>query len=80
MTYTFQRPGGDHAKVTAPLDEYSRRSAPSRSTPALAAVSAIHTYVSGTPLVVNCNQNFFGAGANARCSCGRRGPFRKTLR
>jgi len=31
-------------------------------------VSAIHTYVSGTPLVVNCNQNFFGAGSNARCS------------
>ena len=31
-------------------------------------VSAIHTYVSGTPLSINCNQNFFGAGANARCS------------
>ena len=31
-------------------------------------VSAIHTYVSGTPLVVNCSQNFFGAGSNARCS------------
>ncbi len=31
-------------------------------------VSAIHTYVAGTPLVVNCNQNFFGAGSNARCS------------
>ncbi|MDQ6701221.1 MAG: TonB-dependent receptor [Acidobacteriota bacterium] len=31
-------------------------------------VSAIHTYVSGTPLMINCNQNFFGAGANARCS------------
>ncbi len=31
-------------------------------------VSAIHTYVSGTPLVFSCNQNFFGAGQNARCS------------
>ncbi|MBM3784172.1 MAG: hypothetical protein FJW30_07410 [Acidobacteria bacterium] len=31
-------------------------------------VSAIHTYVSGTPLVVNCSQNLFGAGSNARCS------------
>src|SRR6266567_3628364 len=31
-------------------------------------ISAIQTYVSGTPLVINCNQNFFGAGANARCS------------
>jgi hypothetical protein len=31
-------------------------------------LSAIHTYVSGTPLMINCNQNFFGAGANARCS------------
>lgn len=31
-------------------------------------VSGIHTYVSGTPLVVNCNQNFFGAGNSARCS------------
>ena len=31
-------------------------------------VSAIHTYVSGSPMVVNCNQNFFGAGNNARCS------------
>ncbi|MBI2689215.1 MAG: TonB-dependent receptor [Acidobacteria bacterium] len=31
-------------------------------------ISAIHTYVSGTPLVVNCSQNFFGAGSNARCS------------
>ncbi len=31
-------------------------------------VSAIHTYVSGTPLAISCNQNFFGAGANARCS------------
>ncbi|WP_031496225.1 TonB-dependent receptor [Bryobacter aggregatus] len=31
-------------------------------------VSAIHTYVSGTPLMITCGQNFFGAGANARCS------------
>ena len=31
-------------------------------------VSAIHTYVSGAPLVVNCSQNFFGAGSNGRCS------------
>jgi hypothetical protein len=31
-------------------------------------VSGIHTYVSGTPLWVSCNQNFFGAGSNARCS------------
>jgi len=31
-------------------------------------VSAIHTYVSGTPLWVACSQNFFGAGNNARCS------------
>ena len=31
-------------------------------------VSAIHTYVSGTPLVINCGQNFFGAGSNGRCS------------
>jgi hypothetical protein len=31
-------------------------------------VSAIHTYVSGTPLVINCAQNFFGAGQNGRCS------------
>ena len=31
-------------------------------------VSAIHTYVSGTPLTINCNQNFFGAGSNPRCS------------
>ncbi|HJZ98446.1 MAG TPA: hypothetical protein VKE70_18175, partial [Candidatus Solibacter sp.] len=30
-------------------------------------VSAIHTYVSGTPLVIGCGQNFFGAGSNARC-------------
>ena len=30
--------------------------------------SAIHTYVSGTPLAISCNQNFFGAGQNARCS------------
>jgi hypothetical protein len=31
-------------------------------------VSAIHTYVSGTPLMISCGQNFFGAGSNARCS------------
>ena len=31
-------------------------------------VSAIHTYVSGTPLWIGCSQNFFGAGSNARCS------------
>jgi hypothetical protein len=31
-------------------------------------VSGIHTYVSGTPLWISCNQNFFGAGNNARCS------------
>ena len=31
-------------------------------------VSAIHTYVSGTPFVIGCNQNFYGAGSNARCS------------
>ena len=31
-------------------------------------ISAIHTYVSGTPLWISCNQNFFGAGSNARCS------------
>lgn len=31
-------------------------------------VSAIHTYVSGTPLMINCGQNLFGAGQNARCS------------
>jgi hypothetical protein len=31
-------------------------------------ISAIHTYVAGAPLVVNCNQNFFGGGNNARCS------------
>ena len=31
-------------------------------------VSAIHTYVSGTPLVINCAQNFFGAGNSGRCS------------
>ena len=31
-------------------------------------VSGIHTYVSGTPLWISCNQNFFGAGSNARCS------------
>lgn len=44
------------------------------SNPILSAVlgnwkaSAIHTYVSGTPLTITCNQNFFGAGANPRCS------------
>jgi hypothetical protein len=26
------------------------------------------SYVSGTPLVINCGQNFFGAGSNGRCS------------
>lgn len=31
-------------------------------------VSAIHTYVSGTPLWISCNQNLFGAGQNQRCS------------
>ena len=31
-------------------------------------VSAIHTYVSGTPLAIGCGQNFFGAGNSARCS------------
>ena len=31
-------------------------------------ISAIHTYVSGSPMAVNCNQNFFGAGSSARCS------------
>ncbi|HJZ95487.1 MAG TPA: carboxypeptidase regulatory-like domain-containing protein [Candidatus Solibacter sp.] len=31
-------------------------------------VSGIQTYVSGTPLWISCNQNFFGAGSNARCS------------
>jgi hypothetical protein len=31
-------------------------------------ISGIHTYVSGTAMVINCNQNFFGAGNNARCS------------
>ncbi len=31
-------------------------------------VSAIQTYVSGTPLMINCNQNLYGAGQNARCS------------
>ena len=31
-------------------------------------VSAIHTYVSGTPFVISCNQNFYGAGSAARCS------------
>jgi hypothetical protein len=31
-------------------------------------VSAIHTYLSGTPLWISCNQNLFGAGQNQRCS------------
>ncbi|MBL8173423.1 MAG: TonB-dependent receptor [Bryobacterales bacterium] len=31
-------------------------------------VSAIHTYVSGTPLWMSCSQNLYGAGQNARCS------------
>ena len=31
-------------------------------------VSAIHTYVSGTPLVFTCGQNLFGAGGHVRCS------------
>jgi hypothetical protein len=31
-------------------------------------VSAIHTYVSGTPLAISCNQNLFGAGQNQRCN------------
>jgi hypothetical protein len=31
-------------------------------------VSAIHTYVSGTPLWMSCSQNLFGAGQNQRCS------------
>jgi len=31
-------------------------------------ISALHTYVSGTPLAIGCNQNFFGAGQNQRCS------------
>ena len=31
-------------------------------------VSAIHTYLSGTPLWIGCNQNLFGAGQNQRCS------------
>ena len=31
-------------------------------------VSAVHTYVAGTPLWVSCGQNFFGAGSNARCN------------
>jgi hypothetical protein len=30
-------------------------------------VSALHTYVSGTPLWMSCNQNLFGAGQNQRC-------------
>lgn len=45
-----------------------------RMHPALNAVignwklSAIHTYVSGTALMISCGQNFFGAGSSARCS------------
>jgi len=31
-------------------------------------VSGIHTYVSGTPLWISCNQQLFGAGQNQRCS------------
>jgi hypothetical protein len=31
-------------------------------------VSGIHTYVSGTPLAISCNQQLFGAGQNQRCS------------
>ncbi|MFN7936657.1 MAG: TonB-dependent receptor [Bryobacteraceae bacterium] len=31
-------------------------------------VSALHTYVSGTPLWMSCSQNLFGAGQNQRCS------------
>jgi hypothetical protein len=31
-------------------------------------LSAIHSYVSGTPLVFNCGQNLYGAGASARCN------------
>jgi hypothetical protein len=32
-------------------------------------VSAIHTYVTGTPPWISCNQNLFGAGCqNARCN------------
>lgn len=31
-------------------------------------VSALHTYVSGTPLWMSCSQNLYGAGQNARCS------------
>jgi hypothetical protein len=31
-------------------------------------ISALHTYVSGTPLWISCNQNLFGAGQNQRCS------------
>lgn len=31
-------------------------------------VSAIHTYLAGTPLWISCNQNFYGGGSNARCS------------
>ena len=31
-------------------------------------VSGIHTYVSGTPLAISCNQQLFGAGQNQRCN------------
>ena len=31
-------------------------------------VSALHTYVSGTPLAIGCNQNLFGAGQSQRCN------------
>lgn len=31
-------------------------------------ISALHTYVSGTPLWMSCNQVLYGAGQNARCS------------
>jgi len=31
-------------------------------------VSGIHTYVSGTPLMITCGQNLFGAGQSQRCS------------
>ena len=31
-------------------------------------VSALHTYVSGTPLWISCSQNLYGAGQNQRCS------------
>ena len=31
-------------------------------------VSALHTYVSGSPLAVSCSQNLFGAGQSQRCN------------